>query len=173
MDLKRGGAQASRPSDPDHFTGKAWVDQDFAAEAPARVRGGIVTFSPGARTDWHAHPLGQTLLVTAGCGWVQREGGQVQVIRAGDLIMQFGNFVRTLAVSAALWGGLAAGAQAQTLKIGLIGPLTGPGAAWGYAAKGGLEVGGKKHQVEIVAYDDQYKAAEAVAAYQRLAWRHG
>jgi quercetin dioxygenase-like cupin family protein len=86
MDIKRGSTLTSRPSDPDHFTGKAWVDQDFAAETPARVRGGIVTFSPGARTDWHAHPLGQTLLVTAGCGWVQRDGGPVEVIRAGDVV---------------------------------------------------------------------------------------
>jgi quercetin dioxygenase-like cupin family protein len=86
MDIKRGGTQATRPADPDHFTGKAWVDQEFAAAAPARVRGGHVTFSPGARTDWHAHPLGQTLLVTAGCGWVQRDGGPVEVIRAGDVV---------------------------------------------------------------------------------------
>lgn len=86
MQVKRNGNQASRPSDPDHFTGKAWVDQEFAAESPARVRGGIVTFSPGARTDWHAHPLGQTLLVTAGCGWVQRDGGPVEEIRSGDVV---------------------------------------------------------------------------------------
>lgn len=84
MEIKRN--QASRPSDPDHFTGKAWVDQEFSAAAPGRVRGGIVTFSPGARTDWHAHPLGQTLLVTAGFGWVQRDGGPVEEIRSGDVV---------------------------------------------------------------------------------------
>jgi branched-chain amino acid transport system substrate-binding protein len=100
--------------------------------------------------------------------------------------MQIRNIARRLALSAALFGGLAAGVHAQTLKVGLIGPLTGPGAAWGYAAKGsmqtladevnakgGLEVGGKKYQVEIIAYDDQYKAAEALAAYQRLVTRDG
>ena len=86
MDIKRNGAQASRPSDPDHFTGKAWVDQEFAAGAPGRARGGIVSFSPGARTDWHAHPLGQTLLVTDGLGWVQKEGSPGEEIRAGDVV---------------------------------------------------------------------------------------
>ncbi len=86
MDITRNGSRASRPSEPTHFTGKAWVDQDFNTTAPARVRGGIVTFSPGARTDWHAHPFGQTLLVTAGSGWVQRDGGPVEEIRAGDVV---------------------------------------------------------------------------------------
>lgn len=86
MDIKRSGTHPSRPSDPDHFTGKAWVDQEFSGTGPARVRGGIVTFSPGARTDWHTHPLGQTLLVTAGCGWVQRDGGPVDEIRSGDVV---------------------------------------------------------------------------------------
>lgn len=86
MEIMRNGARASRPSDPDHFTGKAWVDQEFAAADPARVRGGIVTFSPGARTDWHAHPYGQTLLVTAGTGWVQLDGSPVQEIKSGDVV---------------------------------------------------------------------------------------
>ena len=86
MDIKRNGARASRVSDPEHFTGIAWVDQEFSAPAPARVRGGIVTFSPGARTDWHTHPLGQTLLVTDGAGWVQRDGGPIEDIRSGDLV---------------------------------------------------------------------------------------
>ena len=96
------------------------------------------------------------------------------------------NITRWLALSLTLVGGLAASAHAETLKIGLIGPLTGPGAAWGFAAKGsmqtlasevnakgGLEVGGKKYTVEIVAYDDQYKAAEAVAAYNRMITQDG
>ena len=100
--------------------------------------------------------------------------------------MQIGNFARRLALSAALIGGVSVGAGAETLKIGLIGPLTGPAASWGYAAKGsmqtlaeeynskgGIEVGGKKYQIQIVAYDDQYKAAEAVAAYNRLITQDG
>jgi quercetin dioxygenase-like cupin family protein len=69
-----------------NFTGTVRVASRFQAEAPARVGGGGVTFEPGARTAWHAHPLGQTLLVTAGCGWVQQGGGQVQEIRPGDVV---------------------------------------------------------------------------------------
>jgi 4-carboxymuconolactone decarboxylase len=68
-----------------NFTGTVRVDSRFQAEAPARVGGGVVTFEPGARTAWHTHPLGQTLVVTAGCGWVQQEGGPVQEIRPGDV----------------------------------------------------------------------------------------
>jgi len=101
-------------------------------------------------------------------------------------MLKLNRVVRTLALSAALTAGWTAVVHADTLKIGLIGPMTGAGAAWGFAAKGsmqtladevnakgGLEVGGKKYQVEVVAYDDQYKAAEAVAAYQRLTTRDG
>jgi len=62
------------------------VDQRFQRPDPARVGGGIVTFQPGARTAWHTHPLGQTLIVTAGTGWVQREGGPVEEIRVGDVV---------------------------------------------------------------------------------------
>jgi quercetin dioxygenase-like cupin family protein len=62
------------------------IDQPFQGVHPARVAGAIVTFEPGARTAWHTHPLGQTLIVTAGCGWVQREGGTVEEIRPGDVI---------------------------------------------------------------------------------------
>ena len=61
------------------------VASRFQAESPARVGGGIVAFEPGARTAWHTHPLGQPLIVTAGCGWVQQEGGPVQEIRPGDV----------------------------------------------------------------------------------------
>jgi len=101
-------------------------------------------------------------------------------------MLKLKNVAKAAALSAALTLGWTAAVQAQTLKIGLIGPMTGAGAAWGFAAKGsmqtladevnakgGLEVGGKKHKVEVVAYDDQYKAAEAVAAYQRLTTRDG
>ena len=58
----------------------------FQREAPARIGGAIVTFEPGARTAWHTHPLGQTLIVIAGCGWVQREGGKVEEVRPGDVV---------------------------------------------------------------------------------------
>ena len=62
------------------------IDPLFQAPDPARVRGASVTFEPGARTAWHTHPLGQTLIVTAGCGWVQREGGAVEEVRPGDVV---------------------------------------------------------------------------------------
>jgi quercetin dioxygenase-like cupin family protein len=62
------------------------IDQPFAASDPARVGGAVVTFEPGARTAWHTHPLGQTLIVTAGCGWAQRENGVVEEIRPGDVV---------------------------------------------------------------------------------------
>ena len=75
MDIKRSGAQPSAKGPPDWFTGTVRVDPLFSPPDPARVSGALVTFEPGARTAWHTHPLGQTLIVTSGCGWVQREGG--------------------------------------------------------------------------------------------------
>ena len=72
MEIKRVGLQASEKGPEDWFTGTVWVDRLFQAPDPARVAGVSVTFEPGARTAWHTHPLGQTLIVTAGCGWVQR-----------------------------------------------------------------------------------------------------
>lgn len=78
------GSQASAPGPAQNFTGAVRVDSRFQAAAPARVGGGIVTFEPGARTAWHTHPLGQTLIVTAGAGRVQKWGEVVQEIRAGD-----------------------------------------------------------------------------------------
>ncbi|HSV83986.1 MAG TPA: cupin domain-containing protein [Ramlibacter sp.] len=86
MDIKPVGSQASYYQKDDHFTGKVRVDPLFAPPAPARVRGSAVTFEPGARTYWHAHPLGQTLIVTAGCGWVQKEGEPVHEIKPGDVV---------------------------------------------------------------------------------------
>ena len=80
------GAQPSSKGSAENFIGAVRVDSRFQATAPARVSGGIVTFEPGARTAWHTHPLGQTLIVTAGCGWVQREGGPVEEIRPGDVV---------------------------------------------------------------------------------------
>ena len=86
MEIKQAGSQASAKGSADWFTGSVRVDHLFQAPDPARVSGASVTFEPGARTAWHTHPLGQTLIVTAGLGWVQREGGPVQVIRPGDVV---------------------------------------------------------------------------------------
>ncbi len=86
MDIKRGGTQPSTRPSPDYFTGTVRLDPLHTAPDPARVAMALVTFEPGARTAWHTHPLGQTLIVTAGCGWVQREGGPVTEIRPGDVV---------------------------------------------------------------------------------------
>src|SRR6201985_3223701 len=86
MDIKRSGSQPSGKGPAEYFTGAVRVDPLFQAPAPARVIGASVTFEPGARTAWHTHPLGQTLIVTAGCGWVQRQGGPVEEIRSGDVV---------------------------------------------------------------------------------------
>ena len=86
MEIKRNGSQPSGKGPADYFTGSVRIDPLFQAPDPARVRGASVTFEPGARTAWHTHPLGQTLIVTAGCGWVQREGGPVEEIRPGDVV---------------------------------------------------------------------------------------
>ena len=84
--ITRSGTQAPQPAPADHFTGSARVDSSFRAIAPARISGARVLFEPGARTAWHAHPLGQTLIVTAGTGRVQRWGDPVDEIRQGDVI---------------------------------------------------------------------------------------
>lgn len=86
MDIKRNGTSPSTPGPADYFTGKVRLDTPFKAEAPARAGGAIVTFEPGARTAWHTHPLGQTIIVTAGLGWAQREGGSIEEIRPGDVV---------------------------------------------------------------------------------------
>ena len=86
MEIKRSGSQPSAKGPADYFTGTVRIDAPFAGEDPARVGGATVTFEPGARTAWHTHPLGQTLLVTSGLGWVQREGGPVEEIRPGDIV---------------------------------------------------------------------------------------
>ena len=86
MTIKRVGSQPSNKGPADWFTGAVWIDPLFQAEAPARVAGASVTFEPGARTAWHTHPLGQTLVVLAGCGRAQREGGAIEEIRPGDVI---------------------------------------------------------------------------------------
>jgi len=86
MEIKRIGSQPSGKGSSQYFTGVVRVDPLFDAPDPARVVGASVTFEPGARTAWHTHPLGQTLIVTAGCGRVQREGGPVEEIRPGDVV---------------------------------------------------------------------------------------
>jgi quercetin dioxygenase-like cupin family protein len=86
MEIKRSGSQPSRKPPEEYFTGQVRLDPLFQTAAPARVGGASVTFEPGARTAWHTHPLGQTLIVTAGLGWAQREGGPVEEIRPGDVV---------------------------------------------------------------------------------------
>ena len=86
MDIKRSGSQPSGKGPVEWFTGAVRIDPLISTPDPARVAGALVTFEPGARTAWHTHPLGQTLLVTAGCGWAQREGGEIEEIRPGDVI---------------------------------------------------------------------------------------
>ena len=86
MDIKRNGSQASTKGPAEWFTGTVRIDRLFDAPQPARSAGAAVTFEPGARTAWHTHPLGQTLIVTAGVGRVQRWGGPVEEIRPGDVV---------------------------------------------------------------------------------------
>jgi len=86
MDIKRSGSQPSAQGAEENFTGKVRVDPLNSAPEPARVSCALVTFDPGARSAWHFHPLGQTLVVTQGCGWVQSEGGPKHEIRAGDVV---------------------------------------------------------------------------------------
>lgn len=86
MDIKRIGSQPSGKGPAEWFTGTVRIDPLIQPNAPARVAAASVTFEPGARTAWHTHPLGQTLIVTSGCGWVQREGGLVEEIHPGDVI---------------------------------------------------------------------------------------
>jgi quercetin dioxygenase-like cupin family protein len=86
MEIKRAGTQPSTKGPSDWFTGAVRIDPLFQAPDPAFVQGASVTFEPGARTAWHTHPLGQTLIVTSGCGRAQRWGGPVEEIRPGDVV---------------------------------------------------------------------------------------
>ena len=86
MEIKRSGSQSSNKGPADWFTGTVRIDPLNQAPAPARVACASVTFEPGARTAWHTHPLGQTLIVTAGCGKAQRWGGPIEEIRPGDVV---------------------------------------------------------------------------------------
>ena len=87
MEIKRNGSQPSGQGPADWFTGAVRIDPLFQAREPARAAGASVTFEPGARTAWHTHPLGQTLVVTAGCGRAQREDGPIEEIRPGDVVL--------------------------------------------------------------------------------------
>jgi quercetin dioxygenase-like cupin family protein len=86
MHIDRNGSLPSSKGPPEYFTGNVRIDMQFQREAPSRVAGATVTFEPGARTAWHSHPLGQTLIVTSGKGWTQCDGGPVVEINAGDII---------------------------------------------------------------------------------------
>ncbi|MDQ2931101.1 MAG: cupin domain-containing protein [Gemmatimonadota bacterium] len=86
MQIKRIGSQSSAKGPADWFTGTVRIDPLFAAPSPARAAGAAVTFEPSARTAWHTHPLGQTLIVTAGAGLVQRAGGPIEEIHPGDVV---------------------------------------------------------------------------------------
>jgi quercetin dioxygenase-like cupin family protein len=86
MEIKRIGSQPSSKGPADWFTGTVRIDPLFQANPPARANGAGVTFEPGARTAWHTHPLGQTLIITAGCGWVQQEGSSVEEVHPGDVV---------------------------------------------------------------------------------------
>lgn len=86
MEITRVGSRPSTKGPADWFTGSVRIDPLFQASAPARVAGASVTFEPGARTAWHSHPLGQTLIITAGVGWAQRDGGPIEEIRPGDVV---------------------------------------------------------------------------------------
>jgi len=86
MEITRIGSQASVKGPEDWFTGAVRIDALFQPNESRRAAAAIVTFEPGARTAWHTHPLGQTLIVTSGCGWVQKEGGPVEEIHPGDVV---------------------------------------------------------------------------------------
>jgi quercetin dioxygenase-like cupin family protein len=86
MEIKRNGSQPSSKGPADWFTGAVRLDSPFKGSDAARVSGAIVTFEPGARTAWHTHPLGQTLIVTTGCGRAQRWGGPIEELRPGDIV---------------------------------------------------------------------------------------
>ncbi len=86
LKITRSGSQPTRPGPAEYFTGNVRIDSNFQADEPGRVGGASVTFEPGARTNWHVHPLGQTLIVTAGTGLVQQDGGPVEEIKQGDIV---------------------------------------------------------------------------------------
>jgi quercetin dioxygenase-like cupin family protein len=84
--VTKSGSQPSGKGPAEYFTGSVRIDPLFNPPDPARVATALVTFEPGARTAWHTHPLGQILIVTSGCGWIQRDGGPIDEIRPGDVV---------------------------------------------------------------------------------------
>jgi len=120
MEIRRSGSQASGKGPADWFTGMVRIDPLFAATAPARAAGNAVTFEPGARTAWHTHPLGQTLIVTMGCGRAQREGGPIEEIRPGDVV--------SFAAGEKHWHG--AGPTTAMTHIAIQEALDGKGVEW-------------------------------------------
>ena len=120
MEIKRNGSQPSRKGPAENFTGTVRVDPLFQPSDPARTFGAYVTFEPGARTAWHAHALGQTLIVTAGCGRVQRWDGPIEEIRPGDVVW--------IEPGEKHWHG-AAGTTAMT-HIAIVEQLDGKTADW-------------------------------------------
>ncbi len=120
MDIQRNGSQAASRGAADYFTGSVQIDPLFQAAAPARGLGANVTFAPGARTAWHTHPLGQTLIVTAGSGLVQRWGGAIEVIQPGDVVW--------IAPGEKHWHG--ATATTAMSHIAIVERLDGQSAAW-------------------------------------------
>src|SRR4051794_28749711 len=121
MDIKRSGSQPSGKGPADWFTGTVRIDPLFQAAAPGRVAGALVTFEPGARTAWHTHPLGQTLIVMSGLGRVQHAGGAVEEIRPGDVV--------TIAPGERHWHG--ASPAAAMSHIAVQEALDGKNVAWG------------------------------------------
>ena len=86
MEITKNGSIPSVKGSADYFTGTVWINSPFKTSSPATVAGAIVTFEPGARTAWHTHPLGQTIIVTSGKGWAQLDGEPIQEINAGDSV---------------------------------------------------------------------------------------
>lgn len=86
MDIKRATERAKSRGNPDYFTGEVVLEPLVDAQTPARISSAHVTFQPGARTAWHTHPLGQTIFVTSGQGWAQKEGGAVEELNVGDVV---------------------------------------------------------------------------------------
>ncbi len=86
MKVTKNGSQPSKTGPAEWFTGTVRLDSPFQTESPARASGAVVTFEPGARTAWHTHPLGQTLIVTAGSGLAQRQGGPIETVQPGDIV---------------------------------------------------------------------------------------
>src|ERR1700674_1199147 len=103
MEIKKVGSQPSGKGPTDWFTGTVRIDPLFQAPDPALVSGASVTFEPGARTAWHTHPLGETLIVTAGCGGAQREGGPIEEIHTGGWAQSEGGPIEEIHAGAVVW----------------------------------------------------------------------